>query len=286
MVSRALEIDDREIGVVADSDAALAGDAEQAVGAVAGHVDEALEAHSAGVDVIEHDRHERLHAGHAGMAVRIGWSFSSRVCGAWSEPRISATPFATPAQMPVAVRGVAHRRVHLRIGAEAAIGGLVERQVVRGDLDGGDVLVVGQKDHLVGGGDVQDVDALAGRRAMRQGAGCSSSPLRTSARPGGSTDRPGRAGACAPRADTRLRSGRRRGGKWRDRMASTPASSATSRLPVEEPMNTLTPAQPGSFSSSGRSRRSRGCRRHKRRSRSACGRCARRSWPRRCRGWW
>ena len=40
---------------------------------------------------------------------------------------------------------------------------------------------------------------------------------------------------------------------WRS-TSRTPSSSATSRVPVEAPMNTLTPQQPGSRSSSPRKR--------------------------------
>ena len=40
----ALQVDDGEVGVVADRDAALAGDAEEPLRAGAGQVDEALEA--------------------------------------------------------------------------------------------------------------------------------------------------------------------------------------------------------------------------------------------------
>ena len=72
-------------------------------------------------------------------------------------------------------------------------------------------------------------------------------------------------------------------------MAATPASSATRSEPVEDPMNTLTPAAPGRRSSSGISRRIIApCRRPRRRNRNACGlspalfyrRAPRRSWSR------
>ena len=55
------------------------------------------------------------------------------------------------------------------------------------------------------------------------------------------------------RAAPRPRCGRPRGGGSPSRIASTPASSATSSLPVDEPMNTLIPAAPGRRSSSARS---------------------------------
>src|SRR5690554_7634633 len=46
-------------------DAALVGDAEQAVGAGAGHVDKALQAEFSRIHMVKHDRHQGLHAGHA-----------------------------------------------------------------------------------------------------------------------------------------------------------------------------------------------------------------------------
>ena len=60
-----------------------------------------------------------------------------------------------------AMRLVAHRGVHLREGAERVVGGFVEGQVMRGDFDGRHILVIGEKDHLLGGRDVQHMDALA-----------------------------------------------------------------------------------------------------------------------------
>src|SRR5581483_1752952 len=48
------EIDDGEVGVVAHSDAALAGNAEDALGTGAGQVDEAGKAEAPGIHVIEH----------------------------------------------------------------------------------------------------------------------------------------------------------------------------------------------------------------------------------------
>ena len=86
---------------------------------------------------------------------------------------MSATPLWTPRPDAGAMRRVADRRVHLRVGAEPLVGGLVERQMVRRDLDAGDVLVVGEEHHLLGGRDVEHVDALAGlaARARRGAAG-------------------------------------------------------------------------------------------------------------------
>ena len=169
---------------------------------------------------------------------------------------------ATPRQSPSRCVRVADRRVHLGEGAEPLVAlGRGQGQVLaaaprpwrrpcaRQDLD------------LVGGGDVQHVDALARRRARR---------TRRSRRP----DRrllvaplrmDGRIGAVR---DQRPRSARRYSSSewkatrrltWRS-TASDASSSATSSVPVEEPMNTLTPQQPGRRSSSPKvRRRSRGC---------------------------
>ena len=130
-----------------------------------------------------------------------------------------------------------------------------KREVVRRHLDRGDVLVVGEEAHLLGGRDVQDVDERAGlARDRDEPPRGGERRLRRRARRDGSTDRRGGArrkrvaqaelvlgveGGAAPRAFARI--------------ARTPSSSATSRSPVEEPMNTLMPAAPGRRSSSGMS---------------------------------
>ena len=54
-----------EIGIEAQSDASLAGYLEEPGGTMAGQIDEAIDAETALRHMIEHDRHERLHAGHA-----------------------------------------------------------------------------------------------------------------------------------------------------------------------------------------------------------------------------
>ena len=154
----------------------------------------------------------------------------------------------------VAMRGVAHRRVHLQQRAEPRIVVGGEGQVMRRHLDGGDVLVVGEEAHLLGGRDVQHVDARAGlARDRDEPSRASGARPPRRARPDGSTDRRRRARRAARAGGTRPRHGRRRGGACSCRIARTPSSSATSRSPVDEPMNTLMPAAPGSRSSSGMS---------------------------------
>ncbi len=71
-------------------------------------------------------------------------------------------PCSMPYQMPVAVIGRAHRRVHLRKGAEPLVAfGRGHGQMMRRRLAGRDVLVVAQILDLLLGRDVQDVDALS-----------------------------------------------------------------------------------------------------------------------------
>ncbi len=60
---------------------------------------------------------------------------------------------------------IAERRIHLRLGAEHLIGvGGSKRQVLRRDLDRGDVLVQREQRHLLAGRHMEHVHALAGLR--------------------------------------------------------------------------------------------------------------------------
>ena len=62
----------------------------------------------------------------------------------------------------VAVARLADRRVHLREGAELLVAlGCGESEMLRQDLDRGDVLVLGEQRHFFRGRDMQDVDAAA-----------------------------------------------------------------------------------------------------------------------------
>src|SRR5262249_1806936 len=65
------EIDPRQLGVVTRSTPPLPGDTVDASRPGAGEVDEARERQPPRVDVIEHNRNQCLHAGHAGMGLRI-----------------------------------------------------------------------------------------------------------------------------------------------------------------------------------------------------------------------
>ena len=125
--------------------------------------------------------------------------------------------------------------------------------MMRRDLDSGDVLVGGEQRQFLGGRDMQHMDALAGgARETQQALG---------AKPRGFGIAPDGV-ACGIAGRPRESRSRRRNSSslWKaarrvifDRMRATPSSSSTSRSPVDEPMKTLTPAQPGSFSRRGRS---------------------------------
>ena len=250
-----LEIDDGEIGVVAHGDAAFAGDAEDALRTGAGQIDEAGEAQATCIDVVEHHRHERLHARHARGRRRIALALLlervRRVIGA---EHIDHALFEPPPQ-PLLMLAIAERRVHLRARAEHSIGlGRGERQMLRRDLDGGDVLVQRKQRHLLAGRDMQHVHALAGRGGEPATAARSrrARRLRRAIRCG-SMDRL-RAGASCARfslaSSSEWKAARRR---MAARMRASVSSSSTRRSPVEEPMKTLTPAAPGRRSSSARS---------------------------------
>ena len=141
----------------------LRGDPEQARRPRAGEIDEAQQRQPAGVDMIEHDRDERLHAGHAGRTCRIGLGLFlarvRRVVGA--EHVDDALRNAVPD--PGAMRRIAHRRIHLRARAEPLVAsGRLQREMMRRGLDRSHILVTGEKLHLLRGRDVQHVDARAG----------------------------------------------------------------------------------------------------------------------------
>ena len=88
---------------------------------------------------------------------------SPRACAARGRsPARRRRRTASAAQIAAAMALVAHRRVHLRVGAEPLVAvGRHQRQMMRRHLDARPVLVVGEERHLLGGRDVQHVHALA-----------------------------------------------------------------------------------------------------------------------------
>ena len=154
-------------------------------------------------------------------------------------------PGAMPRQMPSLMRGVAHRRVHLRQSAEPLV-------AIRAPPASDDAASPrrwrrpcdpARKSISCAVGDVQHMHALAGlAREPHQPLRAHAARLRRRARPDANADRPRRANACARAAGIRPRNGTRRGGGSTLRIARTPSSSSTSSEPVDEPMNTLTPA--------------------------------------------
>ena len=161
MIGAPLQVDDGEVGVVAGGDAALGGHAEQALRAGTGQVDEALQRQPPGIDVVEHDRHQGLDAGHPGRRSRIGLSLLAervrRMVGA--EHVDDAVGHALPDAFAVA--RLAYRRVHLDERAEACIVLGRQRQMVRSGLAAGDILVAGEKGDLLCRRDVEHMNAGA-----------------------------------------------------------------------------------------------------------------------------
>src|SRR4029078_4374683 len=108
------QIDDGEIGVIAYRDAALAGDAEDALRPGAGQIDEAGKAEPPFVDMVQHHRNQGLHARHAGGR---GWVrrllLLKRVRGVIRAQNIDHALIEPPPKH-VLVRLVSKRRGYLR----------------------------------------------------------------------------------------------------------------------------------------------------------------------------
>ena len=115
-----LEIDDGEVGVVAHGDAPLAGDAEDALRACAGQIDETGEREAPGIDMVEHHRDERLHARHARRRRGIVLGSSLRAYAARGRSRAHRRRRVRRPTTALLVVAVAERRVHLRFRAETA----------------------------------------------------------------------------------------------------------------------------------------------------------------------
>ncbi|KAG5727818.1 hypothetical protein E4T56_gene17504, partial [Termitomyces sp. T112] len=95
-----------KVGVIAHRDTPLGLQAEDALHARAGHVDQAIEGHPPVQHMVEHQRQQRLHARHAAGAGGVGPGlFLNRV-----------------GRVTIDMLAAADRRVHLGIGAKAGIG--------------------------------------------------------------------------------------------------------------------------------------------------------------------
>lgn len=140
-----LEVDDREVRVVTHGDAALAGNLEQTLGARASEIDETGKTQAASIHVIEHDRHERLHPGHAGRCRGIGGRLLFESMRRVVRPQNVDDALFQPPPQKVLMRPVPDGRVLLNLRPEPLIVfGAGKRQVLRRHLYRRDVLVVRQ----------------------------------------------------------------------------------------------------------------------------------------------
>ena len=111
--------------------------------------------------MIEHDRHQRLHARHARGAVGIGLGLlfqrMGRVVGAQNIRDALPQP---PPDM-IAMARLAHGRIHLQLRAERRIEARVEGQMMGRDLHARHILVVFQKVDLLARRHMQHMDQRA-----------------------------------------------------------------------------------------------------------------------------
>jgi hypothetical protein len=157
------EIDNRYVGIIADSDTTFRRHSENTRRPRAGQIDEPQQRKPAGADVIEHERHQRLYAGHAGMCLGVGLRlFLARVRGMIRADTID-NALRDPLPQPLAVGGIADRRVELRQRAEPFVAiGRRERKMRRRAFGGRYLLMFGEEGSLFLARDVQDMDAFAG----------------------------------------------------------------------------------------------------------------------------
>ena len=146
----AFQIDDREICVITGGEAALAGNLENAVRPVTDKIDETRERQSPFRDMIEHYRHERLHARHAGGGSRIGFGFFFKRMRRVIRPDNVEDALPQTDPQTVAMTRVADRRVHLRKTLERLVAfGRGERQMLRRHFRCCDVLRRGEQRNFI-----------------------------------------------------------------------------------------------------------------------------------------
>ncbi len=156
------QIHDGEIGVIVGRDSSLFRDSEEFGRGGACQLDEAAEAQSSAIHMMEHDWQKRLRACHSGGRVGIGFVFFlarvGRVVGA---DHIHGS-FAQRFPQGLAVMGASDGRVHLGVGAEALIAfRRGQGEVLRRGFHAGEVFVAFEERHFAACGDVEDMDASA-----------------------------------------------------------------------------------------------------------------------------
>ena len=192
-----LQVDDGQVGVLAHRHAALAGDAEDALRRRRWSGRRTAPGVSRpSATWVSITAHQGLHARHARRRGRIGPAPFPPACAARGRSRSRRRRrWRSRATARRWWRGVADRRVHLRQALQPLVGlRRGQGQVLRRHLAGGDVLVLAEELDLVGGGDVQHVDALAEPLGdARSAAGSSAARFRRRAPPGGWSSRRSRA---------------------------------------------------------------------------------------------
>ena len=158
----AFHIDDGEIGIIANSNATFASHTENAVGAVARQIDKALQRKLTRIDVIEHDWHQRLNAGHSRRRSRVRLLlFVQRMwCMVGAEYIDNALINALPNTIAMAL--FTHRWVHLDKIAKRRIFIRRQRKVMRSGFTGCHILVTLKEIDFFGCRDMQDVNTCAG----------------------------------------------------------------------------------------------------------------------------
>jgi hypothetical protein len=154
------EIDHSQVGVIADRNAALGSNAEQARRPRAGEIDKAQQRQPAGVDMVEHDRNEGLHARHARRTRRIDLRFFlAGVRGVVGTEDIHDCVSNAVPDSGTMYR-IAHRRIHLGARTEPLVTPWrLQSKMMWGRLDRGNVFMTGEKLDLPSGRYVQDMDA-------------------------------------------------------------------------------------------------------------------------------
>ena len=229
MMRFSLQVDDGEVGVVADGDAALA----------------AMPKRRCGPWLVRSTKRSRLRRPALTWSSMIGTSVCTPVMPE-GDVGIGLGPFPRACAARGRSRGRRRRRsrtagpdgraMALRRGPAGSSAhrcraarrrSVAEGQVMRRDLDGGHVLVVGEERHLLGGRDVQHVDALAGASGRgAPGARCEARAASASRQTGWLAGSPAHcAGACAPQAVFVLGVEGGAAARWRAGCGATPSSS-------------------------------------------------------------